>query len=141
MQAEGNGHRLPVGDDRPRQALIGRREFSWHRDGEHAPVPAREEVRGLPHVGAARIDVIVRPDGHVERLAVIAIQVADEKDTAPVGIGEPPFKRTGDARAELPLRLAWQLLARSEVEGGADCRGRLRPAPREEPQRPGCGSV
>ena len=75
-------------------------------------VPARQEMRRLPHVGAAWIDMVVRSDRNVDRSAVVAIQVTDEEIAGPVGSREPAFKCTGDARAELPEGLVRELLLR-----------------------------
>ena len=118
VQPQRNRRGLAVGDDRPREALIGCREVRRHGDGEHAPVPAGKKVRGLAHVGPARLDSIVRPDGDVERLAVIAIEIPDEKAAAAVRVGEPALERAGDAGPELPLRFAGQLLRPSSVVEG-----------------------
>ena len=64
---------------------------------------------GLAEVRTAGIDVVIRTDGNVNGLVIVAIQVADEEIAAPVGSGEPPLKCTGDARAELAERLIRQL--------------------------------
>src|SRR5262245_37993844 len=110
MQPQRYDRRLAVGDDRPRQTLIGTCKFGGHLDDEHAPVPAGKEMRRLTHVGAARIDVVVRSDRNVDRLAVVAIEVADEEIAGAVGSCEPAFECTRDARAELPEGLVWELL-------------------------------
>ena len=58
---------LAVGHDRPRQLLVA--EVLRHRDGEDAPMSARQEMRRLSLVGPAGLDPVVRTDRDVEASA------------------------------------------------------------------------
>src|SRR5262245_19189598 len=110
MEPQRNDGGLSVDDDRPGQTLVGTRKFSGHLDGEHAPVPAGKKMRRLSHVGATRVDVVVRSYRNVDRLVVVAIEVADEEIAGAIRSSEPAFKGAGDARAELPEGLVGKLL-------------------------------
>src|SRR5258708_39615206 len=109
MQPERNGRGLSVRHDGPRQPLIRRREVLRHGDDEHAPAPARKKMRRLAHVWASGLDPIIGPDGDVQSLRRVPIEIADKKAAAAVWILEPAFERAGDAAPELPRRLAGQL--------------------------------
>jgi hypothetical protein len=65
----------------------------------------RHEVRRLSEVRAAGLDVVVRPDRHVDFHLRVAIQVTDDERLGAVGIVEPAFHRRGDAGAEIARRL------------------------------------
>ena len=75
--------------------------------------PGRKCV-GCPMVGPARLDAVVGADGNVDLLGAVAIEIADEERAAAVGVLEPAFERARDAGAELPARLARQLLRRRQ---------------------------
>jgi hypothetical protein len=91
----------------------------WSGDVKHPVLPAREKMRRLSQIRAARFDPIVGSDRYVERLVGVPIQISDKKRAAAVRTRVPPLERTGDAGAEPPLGLARQLLSRDDRPGDA----------------------
>ena len=67
VQPKRNAGGLTVRDDRP-GVLVLWREILRHRNDEHSPLPAGQEMRRLPHVGPARLDPVVGPNRNVELL-------------------------------------------------------------------------
>ncbi len=80
-------------------------------------------MRRLPHVGSTRLDLVVGPDGNVEFLLYISIEISDEKTAAAVLVVKPAFESAGNARAELLPRfgdlLPQQQRAADDRAGGA----------------------
>ena len=72
-------------------------------------VTLEQEVRRLSHVGAARIDSIVRPDRDIERRFFVSIEVADEQGKASVGIWIPALEGACDSLTGVTNGLERQL--------------------------------
>src|SRR5260370_11763883 len=66
-----------VGNDGPRK-LVGSEIFG-NRNGEEAPPPASEKVRGLSLIGTARLDSIVGPDGNIRLLLEILVGIPKQR--------------------------------------------------------------
>src|SRR5262249_33044907 len=94
----------------PRQLLIA--QVLRHLDREHAPLPAGQKMGRLALIRSARLDLILRPDGNVELLFRVAIEVADEQVDRAVAIPVPALVRAGDARSALANRIRQRELRR-----------------------------
>ena len=79
-------------------------------------------MRRLAHVGPARLDLIIRPDGDVEFLLSVAIEVSNQKTAIPVLLIEPAFECARRARAKLLPRFR-NLLAQEEHAAGEGAGG------------------
>src|SRR5260370_16680653 len=74
-------------------------------------------MRRLPQIGPTRLDPVVRPNGNVELLLGVAIEIANQKTAAAILVREPAFERADDARPELLTRFG-DLLARQQHAAG-----------------------
>ena len=79
---------LPVGRERPGHLALDA-EVLWHRQGEHAAVVPRIEIRGLPAVRAARLDRVLGANRDVRLLHEIPIEVPEMQLIAAVRILGP----------------------------------------------------
>ena len=66
------------------------------------------EVRRLPEIGTTRLDAVVGADGDVQRLAAIAVVVAEQQNDRPVLVRPPSFERGVDGLAAPAERLGGQ---------------------------------
>src|SRR5205085_10373060 len=82
--------------------------------------PPGFEVRRLPLIGLAGLDLVVGTDGNVECLLRVAIVVADEHAVAAVGVLIPAFVRRRDARAALARGFERER-ALTALRGSAEC--------------------
>src|SRR5262249_25068125 len=98
-------------------------EFLRRGNDEHAPLPARQEMRRLSHVGTARLDPVVRSDRNVELLLGIAVVVPDEERPAAVRIVEPALVRGRDAVARCAPRHGHRRLLRRQKNAAGDRAG------------------
>src|SRR5206468_11424668 len=119
MYAQRNRRGLAVGDDRPGELRVA--EILRHRNREDAPLAPRQKMRRLTVVGPARLDAIVRPDGNVDHLFQVAIEVADEEVDAAVGLVEPAFEGAGHRFARVAIRTEGQR-RRLRLRGESDSR-------------------
>ena len=88
---------LSIGADAPGELLVA--EIRENGYGEQTPASASEEMRGLPLVGAARFDTVVRPDGNIRLLLEILIEIPKQHAESSVRIGKPSFVNGVDALA------------------------------------------
>ena len=110
VQAQRDAGGLPVGDDRPGQALVGAvNSFGTVTVNMPHCRPGRK-CDGWPRSGPPGSMRLLGPIGNIDLERVVAIEIADEKGAAAVGVLAPALERAGDAGAELPARLARQLL-------------------------------
>ena len=119
MHAQRNLRRLTVRRDLP-EVAVGILESTRHRNAEHPPLPPGEEMRRLPHVGTAGIDVIVGPDRDVELLLLIAIVVTDQERARAVRVVVPALERARDTGAGAAARLGnrgWNLRRHKNAAG------------------------
>ena len=122
---------LPVGGDRPGH-LVLLAEGVGQDDRERAPAAPRVEVRGLPVVGAARLDPVVRADRDVEHLLGVAVPEADQQRFFLVRCDEPAFVSGVNGLAGLlhgvhrQLGRGWELsrnLSSADERGAGDEQG------------------
>src|SRR5260370_8469891 len=85
-------------------------------------------MRRLPQIGPTRLDPVVRPNGNVELLLGVAIEIANQKTAAAILVREPAFERADDARPELLTRFG-DLLARQHHAPGDPATGAHTPEP------------
>jgi hypothetical protein len=78
-------------------------------DREHAPLATGQDVCRLAAIRAAGFDAVVRANRDIERLFLVAIEVAHEEAVAAVRILVPPLEGADHALASLPDRIEWQL--------------------------------
>src|SRR5579864_5802707 len=125
VQPKRNAVVLAIREDCPRELILWR-EILGYGNGEHSIPPAREEMRRLTHVGAARLDTVIGPDRDVKLLFGVAIEVSDQKGAGIFVAGEPPLECARNAGAELlpwlGYSLATQEHAANETAGGANSR-------------------
>src|SRR5262245_59882644 len=108
IQAHRNDRSLAVGDQRPGELFVP--EILGDRQGENAPLAARQKVSRLPLIRPARLDPVLRPKRNVQLLLRIPIVIAEEQTVAAVLIPKPPFESAGDALPRLVRRFQRQLL-------------------------------
>src|SRR5438128_3975488 len=77
MEARGDDHSLAIGNDRPGQLVLA--EICGDLQGEHPPLPARQEVRWLALIGTARLNPVVRSGRDIHFLLRIAIEITQEQ--------------------------------------------------------------
>src|SRR5260370_5658976 len=80
-------------DQRPGKFVVS--EILGHRDGEDAPLAARQKVRGLALVRTAGLDAVIWTNGDVEFFFQIPIEVPDQQTEAAVVSLEPSFEGAG----------------------------------------------
>src|SRR5262249_17446596 len=83
-------------------------------DRENAPLAPRHEVRGLPAIGSAGLNLVVGADGDIESLLLVSIEIANENAVRAVRILEPALVRTGHALTGVVYRFDGQLLSKDE---------------------------
>ncbi len=103
MEACRNYELLAIGDDGPDQLVLS--EIRRHSYRKHSPLAARKKMRGLPSIGTAAIDPVIRADRNIEFLFRISIEVAEKQAERSVGILEPTFESAGNTGAGFMHRL------------------------------------
>jgi len=86
---------LPMRDERPREFLVAEVLRDANRKQEH--VAARVEMRRLPLIGPAGIDVVVRTDGQIEFFLPVRVHVPEEHREGAVVVLPPALVRRRDA--------------------------------------------
>ena len=90
-------------------------KVTGHSHREDPALALRKEVRGLSLVRLSWPDPILGPDGHVNGLFRVAVEVAPRQTDRPIGIGIPTFVHGGD---RLPVGTDWRKRKLSGVELG-----------------------